>query len=183
MESTKAYIKEDRSIYIDESIFSDIAVGDRDAFAALYETCSRAVYAFLLTYVKNTEDASDLMQDTFLKIRSAAGLYKPYGKPMAWIYTIARNFALMKLRKDTAHPQDELTETSAVTTNVEKQILSEEDVKIVVLHAVNGMKHREIAELMGLSLTATLNRYHRALKKLKKQIGGESYESCGTPTK
>lgn len=194
MESTKAYIKEDRSIYIDESIFSDIAAGDRDAFAALYETCSRAVYAFLLTYVKNTEDASDLMQDTFLKIRSAAGLYKPYGKPMAWIYTIARNLALMKLRKDTAHPQDELTETSAVTTNVEKQIeqkllirdalaiLSEEDVKIVVLHAVNGMKHREIAELMGLSLTATLNRYHRALKKLKKQIGGESYESCGTPT-
>lgn len=184
----KAFVKKGNTIVIDESIFEDIARGDKVAFSQLYEASSKAIYAYLLTYVKNPEDAADLMQDTYLKIRSAAGLYKPYGKPMAWIFTIARNLALMKLRKDTAHPQEELSEILASRGNPQEQvenkmilsaameILSPEDYRIVMLHAVSGMKHREIAELMGLSLTNTVNRYNRALKKLKKQIGGDHYE-------
>lgn len=184
----KAFVKKGNTIVIDESIFEDIARGDKVAFSQLYEASSKAIYAYLLTYVKNPEDAADLMQDTYLKIRSAADLYKPYGKPMAWIFTIARNLALMKLRKDTAHPQEELSEIVASRENPQEQvenkmilsaameILSPEDYRIVMLHAVSGMKHREIAELMGLSLTNTVNRYNRALKKLKKQIGGDHYE-------
>lgn len=184
----KAFVKKGNTIVIDESIFEDIARGDKVAFSQLYEASSKVIYAYLLTYVKNPEDAADLMQDTYLKIRSAAGLYKPYGKPMAWIFTIARNLALMKLRKDTAHPQEELSEIVASRENPQEQvenkmilsaameILSPEDYRIVMLHAVSGMKHREIAELMGLSLTNTVNRYNRALKKLKKQIGGDHYE-------
>ena len=39
--------------------------------------------------------------------------------------------------------------------------------KVVLLHAVSGLKHREIAALLELSLTAVLSKYHRALKKLK----------------
>lgn len=188
LKTEKAYVKPNNQIVIDESIFTDIANGDKEAFSSLYMATSTAIYAFLLGYVKNPEDAKDLMQDTYIKIRSAAGIYEPYGKPMAWIYTIAKNLALMKLRKDSAHPQQELDESSAIISNTASQaethillkqamqVLSEEDYEIVTLHAISGMKHREIAELMDLSLTATLNRYNRALKKLKKQIGGEYHE-------
>lgn len=188
LKTEKAYVKPNNQIVIDESIFTDIANGDKEAFSSLYTATSTAIYAFLLGYVKNPEDAKDLMQDTYIKIRSAAGIYEPYGKPMAWIYTIAKNLALMKLRKDSAHPQQELDESSAIISNTASQaethillkqamqVLSEEDYEIVTLHAISGMKHREIAELMDLSLTATLNRYNRALKKLKKQIGGEYHE-------
>lgn len=184
----KAFVKKNNQIVIEESIFTDIANGDKEAFASLYKATSTAVYAFLLSYVKNPEDAKDLMQDTYIKIRSAAGIYKPYGKPLAWIYTIAKNLALMKLRRDSAHPQQELEESSAIINNTASQaethvllkqalqVLSKEDYQIVTLHVISGMKHREIAELMDLSLTATLNRYNRALKKLKKQIGGEYHE-------
>lgn len=178
----KAYILQDHSIYIDESIFSDIANGDKNAFGELYKASSNAIYAYLLTFVKNHDDAMDLMQDTFLKIRSAAHLYQPYGKPMAWIYTIAKRLALMKLRSNTAHPSDELTADFAAEDDESEQaenrmvlekameILNEQDRQIVMLHAVSGLKHREIAELLGLSLTNTLNRYNRALKKLRKEI-------------
>lgn len=188
LKTEKAYVKPNNQIVIDESIFTDIANGDKEAFSSLYMATSTAIYAFLLGYVKNPEDAKDLMQDTYIKIRSAAGIYEPYGKPMAWIYTIAKNLALMKLRKDSAHPQQELDESSSIISNTASQaethillkqamqVLSEEDYEIVTLHAISGMKHREIAELMNLSLTATLNRYNRALKKLKKQIGGEYHE-------
>ena len=50
--------------------------------------------------------------------------------------------------------------------------LGEEERQIVMLHAVSGLKHREIAALLGLSLPTTLSRYHRALAKLQKQLGG-----------
>lgn len=189
LKAEKAYMTKHNQIIIDESIFLDIAGGDKEAFASLYRATSTAIYAYILGYVKNPEDAKDLMQDTYIKIRNAAGIYEPYGKPLAWIYTIAKNLALMKLRKDSTHPQQELDEADAIINNTAEQaenhiilqqalqVLSKEDYQIVTLHAISGMKHREIAELMNLSLTATLNRYNRALKKLKKQIGGEHYES------
>lgn len=186
--SSLAYIKNDHSIYINEQIFERIAQNDKTAFTQLYQATSKAIYAYILTYVKNPEDASDLMQDTYLKIRAAAHLYQPQGKPMAWIFTIAKNLSLMKLRKEKNHPQDELDDNTANSSNPQNQaearlvlesamkILSQTDSQIVMLHAVSGMKHREIAKMLNLSLTATLNRYHRALKKLKTEIGGDYYE-------
>ena len=46
--------------------------------------------------------------------------------------------------------------------------LSDSERQIIVLHAVAGMKHREIAELTGLPVSTVLSKYSRALKKLKK---------------
>ena len=48
--------------------------------------------------------------------------------------------------------------------------LDDAERQIVVLHAVGGMKHRETARLMGMTLTAVLSKYSRAIKKLKANI-------------
>jgi RNA polymerase sigma-70 factor (ECF subfamily) len=45
--------------------------------------------------------------------------------------------------------------------------LSKEERTIVVLHMINGLKHREIAEITGLSLSTVLSKYNRSLKKMK----------------
>ena len=45
--------------------------------------------------------------------------------------------------------------------------LSDEERQIVVLHAMTGLKHREIADLLGLALPTVLSKYSRALKKLR----------------
>lgn len=49
-------------------------------------------------------------------------------------------------------------------------ILGEEEITIVVLHMINGLKHREIAELTGLTLSTVLSKYNRSLKKMKSII-------------
>ena len=49
-------------------------------------------------------------------------------------------------------------------------ILGEEERTIVVLHMINGLKHREIAELIGLPLSTVLSKYNRSLKKMKNNI-------------
>ena len=46
--------------------------------------------------------------------------------------------------------------------------LNQQERQIVVLHAVSGFRHREIAQLLQLPLPTVLSKYHRALKKLKK---------------
>ena len=51
--------------------------------------------------------------------------------------------------------------------------LADEERRIVLLHAVTGMKHREIAALLELPLPTVLSKYHRALKKMRIFLEGD----------
>ena len=51
--------------------------------------------------------------------------------------------------------------------------LSDEERRVVLLHAVTGMKHREIAALLELPLPTVLSKYHRALKKMRSLLEGD----------
>lgn len=176
---------------IDEALFTQIGEGSKDAFETLYCLTERTIYAFALSIVRNPHDASDIVQDTFLKIRASAHLYKPMGKPLAWMFTIARNIAHNMIRvngksvsseelgmenhADYAYvedPTDRLVLTAAL------RCLEESERQIILLHAVSGLKHREIAEDIGIPLATVLSRYHRGLKKLKKNLaeGGSRNE-------
>ena len=50
---------------------------------------------------------------------------------------------------------------------------SEQEQQIVVLHAVSGFRHREIASLLSLPLSTVLSKYHRAIKKLQHYLREE----------
>ena len=169
-----------------EECILQMAGGAADTLAVLYEQTKTAVYGFALSILRNQADAEDVLQETYLHIYQAAGRYKPNGNPMPWIFTITRNLALMKIRE--SKRQDELpAEDSAVfwaedsALSAEDRLvlgaamreLTDEERQILMLHAVTGMKHREIAELLQLSLSTVLSKYHRALKKLRKCLGGE----------
>ena len=123
------------------------------------------------------------MQDTYLTAWNQAGQYKSEGKPMAWLFTIARNLCYMRLRRQKDHPYISLEEMeeevpgelcAGIELAPEKQVLlealsrlSEEERRIVLLHDAGGMKHREIAEYLECPLSTVLSRYRRALKKLQ----------------
>lgn len=168
---------------IDETLFCQIADGSREAFCKLYELAASPVYTFALSILRSRADAEDAMQDAFLKIHAAAHLYRPEGKPMAWILTITRNICFMKIRrqrhvalyqaedmpqqldfKQIEDADDRLVLTAAF------RILSEEERQIIFLHAVSGLKHREIAELLNLPISTVLSKCQRGLKKLKAEL-------------
>ena len=87
-------------IEIDENLFKRIARDDMTALDELYGITERTMYAFSLSLTKDHQRALDLMQDTYVKILSAAHLYKPMGKPLAWMFTIARNLHYSNIRKE-----------------------------------------------------------------------------------
>jgi len=172
-----------KKLIIDEAIFSKIAANDMAAFEEFYRLTERTVYAFVLATLKNHDDALDVVQDTYLKIRAAAHLYKPMGKPMAWVFTIARNLSISKLRFKQKNDSIEITDMendlnfSYITEHDNRlilqtalQILNSEETEIILLHAVSGFTHREIANNLEMKLSTVLSKYHRGLKKLKKYL-------------
>lgn len=57
-------------------------------------------------------------------------------------------------------------------------VLGEDERNIVLLHDAGNMKHREIAEYLGLPLSTVLSKYRRALKRLQKLLEGEIMPDC-----
>lgn len=162
---------------IDEGWIKQIADDDMCALHQLYDAIHTNVYAFAYSLLRNQQDAEDVLQETFVRIHTHAKTYHPQGKPLAWIFTIARHLAQDKYR-ERAHiqpledlPPDDIHQIERAEHRILLHALlndlSEEDRQIVVLHTAVGMKHREIAEVMNLPLNTVLSRHHRAIKKLR----------------
>lgn len=159
--------------------------GDKEALGHFYDETKAAVYGFVLSILKNSSDAEDVLQETYLRIYHNAGRYEWKGNPMPWTLTIAKNLATDKLRERTRRSWVAADEAEAEMANLttdpgmdpEDRLmlelalknLSAEELQIVMLHAVGGMKHREIAKLMDIPLATVLSKYHRSLKKLRQQ--------------
>lgn len=159
-----------------ETAIHRMARGDKEALADLYERTHTAIYAFVLSILKDKHRADDVFQDVYLKVYENAASYRAKGKPMAWMITIAKNQCLMQFRKVKSEDSLEDVEELWITNpDVEERILleaafrqiSDEERNIIVLHVLSGLKHREIAQIMELPLATVLSKYHRAIKKLK----------------
>ena len=169
-----------------EGLLAGLAAGNRDSLAALYHRTRAAVYGLALSYLKNGHDAEDVTQDTFVRAWDKADQYRPQGKPLGWLLAIARNLALMKLRdrgKNQDLPEDQwenLAIENPMVTLEDRQlltaamaVLTDQERQVVILHAVTGLRHKEIAALLEIPLATALSKYHRALKKLKSAMKGE----------
>ena len=166
-----------------DKLLKDISEGSKSALASLYSHAGPAVYAYALSVLKSPADAEDVMQDVFMDIFRSAESYKSRGSPMSWIISITKNRCLMKLRHDRLRavtPFEPSTVEEAVSkemTPEEKAVLkacleelSDEERQIVIMHALFGLKHREISGILDIPLPTVLSKYSRAIKKLRKSL-------------
>ena len=164
-----------------DNLILKVASGDVSSLEGIYIETRESVYAYAMSIVKNMADAEDVLQECYIKVFHGASGYKSQGKPLAWIFTIARNLCLKKLsehkdRVDLTEDEwnDKLEKFEGLTTEERTVLmdclsrLSEEEQQVVTLHALSGYKHREIAEIMGVPLSTELSRYNRAIAKLQK---------------
>ena len=161
--------------------------GDRDAFARLYSLTRGAVYALALSMLQDAHEAQDIAQDAFVRVWESAPGYRTQGSPMAWLLTIARNLARSRLRqrgRQTTLDEEVWNAIPADTSDItpeDRAVLQQslarlgaEERQVILLHAVTGLKHREIALLLEQPLSTVLSKYHRGLNKLKALMKGES---------
>ena len=165
----------------DELIYR-IANEDTNALEALYKSTKSAVWALVLSRVKNPHDAEDILQDVYVRIFKNADKYTSVGKPMAWIFTIAKNLCVSLERSKSSFSDmgldelmeyfhdSEMSEEDRVIIREIMSELSEEEQEIVILHAVSGYRHKDIAQMLSLPINTVLSKYNRAIKKLKSMM-------------
>ena len=168
-----------------EALILEISRGDTAAIGSLYELIKTDVYAYALSKLANEFDAEDITHDTFVLIYKYAKQYKPMGKPLAWVFTIELNL----IRKHCNASKGNLSLDEAIgdkssdddfqSSITESQFLiellknlTEDEREIISLHVVSGLKHWEIAKLLGKPLSTVLSKYNRAIKKLQNKVKG-----------
>ncbi len=160
--------------------------GDRQAFRQIYERYASQVYAFLLGYIRDPDQAEDLTQETFVRVWQALPKYREQGAFRAWLFRIARRLAIDALRHQKRHPQTSLWEVQdhqAIDplANLERQqavadvmkaleTLKEEYRTVLVLRFLLGFSVAEAATVLGRSSGAVRVLQHRALQALRRRL-------------
>jgi RNA polymerase sigma-70 factor (ECF subfamily) len=171
--------------------------GDKAEFARMVETYSGTIYRLALKMLNNSQDAEDILQETFIKaFRSLKG-FDGRSSLSTWLYRIATNEALMHLRKkrpDTISidqpvetdegeqeprqivdwcciPEDELM-TAESRAYLDKAIDAlPETLKVVfLLRDIEELSTQEVSEVLGLSETAIKTRLSRARMRLREEL-------------
>jgi RNA polymerase sigma-70 factor (ECF subfamily) len=165
--------------------------GDADAFAILFETHKMRVYSLCLRMTKNTTEAEDLVQDTFLHVFRKLATFRGDSALSTWLYRIAVNTVLMHFRRMSPHlvslddtsrspgsakpvrkeygTQDGRLETSVSRVALTRAIseLPEGYRAIYILHEVEGHLHREIATLLGCSVGTSKSQLYKAKLRIR----------------
>jgi RNA polymerase sigma factor (sigma-70 family) len=162
----------------EDVLLTQLAGGDMRALEALYRRMRVQVFAVALAVAGDRATAEDVMQDTFIRVYSAAPGYRSERRPRAWVLTIARHLALDALRRRAREPVSGTADHGAATSASEpdgKRLdvvnallqLGDIDRQIVVLHDLAGLTHAEVAAELGLPAGTVRWRYRVALARLR----------------
>lgn len=176
-------IIEKRRNQVDEYL-TRIRQGDSSALDPLYEETAKPLYSLCYTYTHNRHDSEDALSETYLAVVRSIDKYR--GKNgFNWLYTIAKNICLNMLRKNARIVSVDYDDEETVNTlglgednsprmydesgiiALSERILNENEFRIVILHAVNAVKFKDIAKIVG-GLESTVRwQYNNAIKKVK----------------
>ena len=162
-----------------KSIFSRIRNKDKDAFTAMYNELKIPVFTIIYRIVNKKETAQDITQDVFGRL-----FISPPDSSIknirAWIFTLARNLAIDSTRKTQSANIDDIQIMSDEEESILLRLSIDDAMKklsliereTVTLHLNGGLKFKEIAPIVNLSLSATYRTYKKALKKLRTILSG-----------
>lgn len=157
--------------------------GDSAAARVLYEKYSALLYAVSLRYVNDEKDAEDILQDSFIAIidRIASFEYRGNGSLKAWMTRIVVNLSLKHLREarhlkfedivDIELPDEPDTESLGPDQLAGfVRALPDGYRTVFNMYVVEGMSHKEIAGILGITEGTSASQLHRAKALLAKSI-------------
>ena len=174
-----------------QSNLARVALGDRTAFASVYQATSAHLFSVALRILKRRDVAEDVLQEAFVSVWHHAGSYQAAsGQPMTWMISIVRNKALdvvrsASARHETARPvtaegdeidiADErpnplqlLTQaTDALAIRGCMEALDASHRQCLALAYYHGMSHSEVAAHMRAPLGSVKAWVRRGLERLK----------------
>ena len=176
---------------LDEVTLRRAQRGDLRACESIYRTYDRRVFTLARRICGCPDLAHDVMQDAFIKALGALSGFSGKVPFWAWLRRIVSNTAISALRKkqpdynDHAAEQLNLEERTSLQIDLQQAFsqLDFEDRTVIWLHDVEGMKHREIAEITGQSESYSKSRLSRARARLRDYLGDAATEPPRQPSK
>ena len=170
--------------------------GDFDCFERLVGRYEKKIYNLALRMLRDPDDAREILQETFLKVYDNLEKFRGEAHLSTWIYRIAMNEALMRIRKDKHRPRsiDSFSGTDDEPRELEVQDWSPrpldrlltkelggelehavarlpEDYRAAfLLRDMEGLSNEEIARVLKLSVPAVKSRFHRERVFLRNEL-------------
>jgi len=164
--------------------------GDEQAFATLFQLHKKRVYSVCLQMTKDVADAEDLTQEAFMQVFRSVNSFRGDSAFSTWLYQVAVNTVLMKLRRRKSPPVLSLDEPVSTDSPSLKREVGKQDPslsgaidrialrraleelpggcrQIFDLHEVEGYQHHEIAELLQCSIGNSKSQLHKAKMKMR----------------
>ena len=186
--------KRNKYSYTDEKLMSLFQGGDENAYIVLVNRYKDKLINFIYHYLKDSESAEDVVQETMIKLYQKKHYYKEIAKFSTWLYTIAKNLANTELRKrknrkitflshfsndDKTYeiPSDDLEIGQQVQTDVVNEIiknavnqLSEKFKTVIILRDIQEIPYEEISEIIGIPIGTVKSRINRARLQLQVEL-------------
>ena len=181
---TRALTMDAMSLPDAEAVIARARLGDPVALEALYRAYATPVYNLSRRICRTTEDAEDILQETFFEVCRSIRNYRGDGSIWGWIRSVASSKALMRLRRNKYRDTDELKDdiaparpaSHALRMDLESAMdrLSDTARAVVWLHDVEGYTHEEIAGQMGKTVSFSKSQLSRAHTRLRNWLGEEA---------
>ena len=179
--------------------------GDLEAFEFLFDKYREKVHRIAFRFVRNREDALEVAQDVFLRVHAGIAKFKTDSKFFTWLYRITVNRAIdftrskkKRLAQELHQPfleaqegalpgrmpeQDpaEAAQEKELRERLEEAVrmLSEKHRAVFLLHAMENLSYKEIAEVMECSVGTVMSRLFYARKKLQELLSKMGLEPPG----
>lgn len=158
------------------------------AFEKLIKDFQRPLYAHIRSIVLNHDDASDVLQNVFIKVFRSLSKFKGESKLFSWVYRIATNesitFINQKAKKNNISNQeyaqreidnleaDNYFDADAVQLKLQKAImlLPEKQQLVFKMRYFQDLKYEEISSILGTTVGALKASYHHASKKIEEYM-------------
>lgn len=169
-----------------------VAAGDAEAFAPLVASHQERLLRLCERLLGDAEEARDAAQEVFLKAYRKAGTVRPQGQVYTWLYRVAVNHCLNKLRRrrlvrflrweDPGEPEapafdpaDGAADPAAAlearrrwrATRRAIEGLPENQRSVLVLVRFEGLSYRQVAEVLGITEGAVESRLFRAMRRIE----------------
>jgi RNA polymerase sigma-70 factor, ECF subfamily len=172
----------------DTALLVRVAERDRAAFELLYQRYVRSIFGLALRRLRDRQRAEDAVQETFIAVWRSAGSYRPERGPAApWLYAIARNAIVDRMRARHEPPAEapdlassepgpgDRAEASYVSWRVHRALeeLPDKEREVVDLAYWSGLSQSEVAEYLHIPLGTVKTRTRSALSRLAGVLEGE----------
>ncbi len=179
------------SVDIHRELIERCKLGERVAQAEIYKLYVKAMYNTAYRLVNNREMANDVLQDSFLKAFTKLDQYRFEAAFGGWLKRIVVNTALNALKKKKPdlvddfdrmvdqqvvdEPEEDKWPVSASVAIDALQDLPDGYRTVFTLYLLEGYDHKEISEVLGISISTSLTQYQRAKNKLRALLQTPKY--------